>query len=172
VHSPDDSDHPASNDASRAASLAALTGGSVSGQSNNGTLTDSYPTMGRQASLIKEEYMTDTRRSSTAQNPVQRFQERKAGPMSQGSMSGSSFDQRGTYTKSRRCDFENGVGWLLKFGVWAIFDRDLKARTCEYYVEKNMLLFPSRGIRTMGFDGAGVDLIITQGGFNIPQSRP
>ncbi|RMZ92038.1 hypothetical protein DV736_g707, partial [Chaetothyriales sp. CBS 134916] len=43
IHSPDNSDHPASNDGSRAASLAALTGGrSASGMSasRNGTMSD------------------------------------------------------------------------------------------------------------------------------------
>ncbi|KIW15442.1 hypothetical protein PV08_05488 [Exophiala spinifera] len=105
VHSPDDSDHPASNDASRAASLAALTGRSVGGHSRNGTLTEIYPTGGRRASLVKDEYMNDTRRSSTAQSHVQRFQEREAGPASHGSLSGSSFDHRNDTFLTANNDF-------------------------------------------------------------------
>lgn len=94
VHSADDSDHPASNDASRAASLAALTGRSVSGQSRNGTMTEGSPSMGRPTSVLREEYTAGPRRSTTPQSQVQRFQEREASGPLQGSMSTSSFDNR------------------------------------------------------------------------------
>ncbi|KAK4941184.1 hypothetical protein LTR10_018857 [Elasticomyces elasticus] len=93
VHSPDDTDHPASSDASRAASLAALTGRSVSGHSRNGTMTEGYPSMARPVSIVREEYSNDPRRSSTPQSLVQRFQERE-GAGGGRSMSGSSYDNR------------------------------------------------------------------------------
>ncbi|KAK5418813.1 hypothetical protein LTR06_002564 [Exophiala xenobiotica] len=105
VHSPDDSDHPASNDASRAASLAALTGRSVSGHSRNGTMTESYPGTGRQASIIIDEYSNDPRRSSTPQSLVQRFQEREADPTSRRSTSGSSYDNRNDTFLTANNDF-------------------------------------------------------------------
>lgn len=93
IHSPDDSDHPASNDASRAASLAALTGRSVGAPSRNGTMTEGYPSTGRQASILRDDDMNDSRRSITPQSHVQRFQERESG-LTQGSMSGSANDGR------------------------------------------------------------------------------
>ncbi|KIX07508.1 uncharacterized protein Z518_02161 [Rhinocladiella mackenziei CBS 650.93] len=94
IHSPDDSDHPASNDASRAASLAALTGRSTSGLSRNGTVTEGYSSLGRPASMIRDEYANDPKRSTTPQSHAQRFQEREAGGLSQGSLAGSSHDNR------------------------------------------------------------------------------
>lgn len=53
IHSADDSDHPASlsltsNEASRAASLAALTGSPISGPPRNGTSNDTYPSITQQ----------------------------------------------------------------------------------------------------------------------------
>ncbi|EXJ79578.1 hypothetical protein A1O3_07857 [Capronia epimyces CBS 606.96] len=94
VHSPDDSDHPASNDASRAASLAALTGRPVSEQTRNGTITEGYPSMNRQTSTLRDEYPNDPRRSSTSLGHVQRFQERETGGIQRGPSPGVSYDQR------------------------------------------------------------------------------
>jgi acyl-CoA synthetase (AMP-forming)/AMP-acid ligase II len=94
VHSPDDSDHPAStNDASRAASLAALTGQSVHSPSRSGTLSESYPSLNRQASMLRDEF-NESRRSITPQSHVQRFQEREAVGVPRGSISGASYDGR------------------------------------------------------------------------------
>lgn len=94
IHSPDDSDHPASsnsNDASRAASLAALTGSPVpgSGHSRNGTLSDTYPSITRQR---EEQYP-----STTPQSHVNRFQEREAGGRPRGSFAGSSETRNDTF---------------------------------------------------------------------------
>ncbi|EHY54763.1 hypothetical protein HRR83_004108 [Exophiala dermatitidis] len=94
IHSPDDSDHPASNDASRAASLAALTGRPVSEAARNGAIPESYPSMNRPGSMLRDEQMDDPRRSTTPQSHVQRFQEREAGETSRGSFSGPAQDQR------------------------------------------------------------------------------
>lgn len=80
VHSPDDSDHPASNAGSRAASLAALTANEGDG-----------PRL-RQVSSIRdgEDY-----RSQSPQSHVGRFQESQTGnSMRQSSLSGSSHDPR------------------------------------------------------------------------------
>lgn len=93
IHSPDDSDHPASNDASRAASLAALTGQQIAGSSRNGTFSDNYPSMGRQASMLREDF-NDSRRSLTPQGQVQRFQEREAGALPRESFLAPSYDGR------------------------------------------------------------------------------
>ncbi|KIW90324.1 uncharacterized protein Z519_08968 [Cladophialophora bantiana CBS 173.52] len=93
IHSPDDSDHPAPNEASRAASLAALTGRPVGSPSRNGTMTEDHPSMSRRASVLRDEY-NDPRRSITPQGHLQRFQERETGSLPHGSMSGSSFDGR------------------------------------------------------------------------------
>jgi len=79
VHSPDDSDHPGSNDGSRAASLAALTAGSTSGTTQVASVRDSY----------------DPYRSSSPVNHAQRFQERETNPsMQQSSLAGHSYDNR------------------------------------------------------------------------------
>ncbi|KIV89124.1 hypothetical protein PV10_08723 [Exophiala mesophila] len=87
IHSPDDSDHPASNDASRAASLAALTASSTAvNSSREGTISSGYLDPGRQSSLFNEP------RGSTPQNHVSRFQESMGG-QPRGSFAGS-YDTR------------------------------------------------------------------------------
>ena len=93
IHSPDDSDHPASNDASRAASLAALTGQPVPTPSRNGTTTESYPSINHQPSMLRDEF-NESRRSITPQSHVQRFQEREVMGPPHGSISTTSYDGR------------------------------------------------------------------------------
>jgi acyl-CoA synthetase (AMP-forming)/AMP-acid ligase II len=92
VHSPDDSDHPASNDASRAASLAALTGQPAPTGSRNGTFTDSLLSPNAPPTQLGDDF--NSRRSITPQSHVQRFQEREVTAMPRGSISGASFDGR------------------------------------------------------------------------------
>lgn len=97
IHSPDDSDHPASKDSSRSASLAALTSRSTSGASRDGTMADSHPGMNRQLTAIRDEYPYEERsvRSSSPQGLVQRFHERESTVSSiPRSASGQSFDSR------------------------------------------------------------------------------
>jgi acyl-CoA synthetase (AMP-forming)/AMP-acid ligase II len=81
VHSPDNSDHPASKDNSRNASLAALTSRSSTLNSRNGTMTNNHPGNTRQFAVIKDEppAWDGAFRSSSPQGLVQRFQERQAG---------------------------------------------------------------------------------------------
>ncbi|KAJ9609074.1 hypothetical protein H2200_006845 [Cladophialophora chaetospira] len=93
IHSPDDSDHPGSNEASRAASLAALTGQPVVSPPRNGAISDSYPSMTRRSSTLREG-CNDSRTSINPQGHVQRFQERETGSIPRGSMSGGSFEDR------------------------------------------------------------------------------
>src|SRR5271156_3470387 len=92
VHSPDDSDHPASKDISRNASLGALTSGSSTLNSRNGTMTNNHPGITRQFTIIKDEppVWEGAVRSSSPQGLVQRFQERQAGLASS-----QSYDSRG-----------------------------------------------------------------------------
>ena len=93
VHSADDSDHPASNDVSRAASLAALTGQPAGSLSRDSTLNENYKSLGPPPSTQRDDFI-DSRRSITPQSHAQRFQEREAGSLPQGSMSGASYDAR------------------------------------------------------------------------------
>jgi len=79
VHSPEDSDHPASNDGSRAASLAALTGQSPIGGSRNGTMTEGRPSMVRRDSHAGHD---PYRSGSGPPGQVQRFQDRETGSSS------------------------------------------------------------------------------------------
>ena len=72
VHSPDDSDHPASNDASRAASLAALTGQPEARETKNGTISEGLLPTSRQATMLSDEY-SHPRRSITPQGHAQRL---------------------------------------------------------------------------------------------------
>src|SRR2546421_2152128 len=83
IHSPDDSDHPASKDGSRSASLAALTAGSSMITSRNSTMTKNHPGLSRQLTVVKDEIPAGngTLRSSSPQGLVQRFQEREAGSL-------------------------------------------------------------------------------------------
>lgn len=78
VHSPDDSDHPASDAGSRTQSLAALTGQS-STSSRNGTTTSNRPDINRRASALREDYGNDQYRDESPASHVQRFQEREVG---------------------------------------------------------------------------------------------
>lgn len=99
VHSPDDSDHPASNDGSRAASLAALTGQSTTQSPKTGTNSDNYP---RQVGAVKQDDIPTgggSLRSASPnmdhpQNHVRRFQERELGlpGATQRSSTGISYD--------------------------------------------------------------------------------
>jgi acyl-CoA synthetase (AMP-forming)/AMP-acid ligase II len=81
IHSPDDSDHPASNSGSRSASLAALTAGDRNG-----------PEL-RQVSSLRDEY--GNFRSDSPPSHVGRFQERQmGGSMHNSSYSGGSAENR------------------------------------------------------------------------------
>src|SRR5271156_1229086 len=57
IHSPEDSDHPASKDNSRSASLAALTAVSSTGASTNGTLAETHPGVIRQFTVVREDHL-------------------------------------------------------------------------------------------------------------------
>lgn len=76
IHSPDDSDHPASNDGSRAASLAALHGRNTS-ISRQSTLQDSQPSS-RQVSMGRVSH-DDPYYNQAPASHVNRFQERAGG---------------------------------------------------------------------------------------------
>ena len=102
IHSPDDSDHPASKDGSRSASLAALTGRSVSGASRNGSAADYQPAP-RQVSAVRQQdgYLaghgsmrSDSPTFDYSPSHVLRFQERELGTSSitQRSSTGQSYD--------------------------------------------------------------------------------
>lgn len=81
IHSPDDSDHPASNSGSRSASLAALTAGDSNG-----------PEL-RQVNSLRDGY--DDHRSQSPQSHVDRFQGRQlGGSLQNSSFSGGSSDNR------------------------------------------------------------------------------
>ena len=92
IHSADDSDHPASNDGSRAASLAALTGRTVSATSYNG------PSFPNQYAGVSPRISSGTAEQDGGYGPVshvQKFQEREMGHAShQRTVSGLSYEQR------------------------------------------------------------------------------
>ena len=95
IHSPDDSDHPASHDGSRAASLAALTAQSTSDStSRNGTMSEAYPSMNRKISAVRESYADDPYRSNSPVSHVQRFQERETGAIPRQPSFTGSYDNR------------------------------------------------------------------------------
>lgn len=80
VHSVEDSDHPASNDGSRSASLAALNANSSSASQAE---TPSHPSMTRQLTAVRSNEITGDQQSQSPgvyghpQGHVQRFQERE-----------------------------------------------------------------------------------------------
>lgn len=41
----------------------------------------------------------------------------------------TSVEMKVAATEGRRRDFEDGVGWFLDFGIWAVFDDDLYQTT-------------------------------------------
>ena len=101
IHSPDDSDHPASKDSSRdgsrSASLAALTSRSTSGQSQNSPMTqEQHPGMSRQITAVRDGFAGGSTLSNSPSGHVQRFQEREYGTMGSvpKSQSTNSFDSR------------------------------------------------------------------------------
>lgn len=96
VHSPENSDHPASNDESRAASLAALTGRTLSGASKTETMSsEQYSGMSPRVTSVKEDLDPTFPSYSPPGGHVHRFQEREMGYAGhQRSGSDLSYDQR------------------------------------------------------------------------------
>ena len=94
IHSADDSDHPASSDASsRTQSLAALNGQSASA-SSNGTMNSGRPEMSRRTSALRDSYGNDLYQNDTPVSHAQRLQQREMGGSFRQSSSSGSFDNR------------------------------------------------------------------------------